>query len=206
MVVSAGAADERQAQPPERAEYEKLDELPALGQTRQIEIIRHAPNQRDVAWLENTNPAEFAGYDPPLTVFAAHSPDGLQAKRCAADVCTGAIDGLWWDSSRLIILRSEGHSRLVSALYAWEPDTGKVHTIFMTNDYLSECRSSGSLFDPNPDIQNISFTKVEKLEWDDGFGNDAAGHLVHSQGYSPGQRYPLVIVQYRSRGFLRGGS
>lgn len=232
LVVSADAGDEHQLQPSEQADYQQLDGLPALGKTRQIKSIRRAPNQRDIAWLENPNSAEFTGYDPPLTVFAAHSPDGLQAKRCAAEVCTGAIDGLWWDGNRLIILRSEGHSRLVSALYAWEPDSGKVRTVLRTNDYLSECEvarshaiclhegatapgtlvsislhdgTSSSLFDPNPDMQNISFSKVEKLEWDDGFGNDAAGHLVYPRDYAAGQRYPLVIVQYRSRGFLRGG-
>jgi dipeptidyl aminopeptidase/acylaminoacyl peptidase len=232
MVVNADAGDERQAQASEQAEYQQLDELPALARTRQIDSIRRAPNQHDVAWLENTNPAEFAGYDPPLTVFAAHFPDGLHAKRCMANACTGAIDGLWWDANRLIILRSEGHSRLVSALYAWEPDTGKVRTILRTPDYLSECDvarahaiclhegstatgtivsislrdgTSTTSFDPNPEMQNISFSKVEKLEWDDGFGNDAAGHLVYPRDYSPAQRYPLVIVQYRSRGFLRGG-
>jgi len=232
MVVSADAGNEHQAERSEQAEYQNLDVLPALEKTRPIESIRRAPNHRDVAWLENPNPTEFTGYDPPLTVFAAHSSDGLDAKRCKADECTGAIDGLWWDANRLIILRSEGHSRLSSALYAWEPDTGKVRTVLKTPDYLSECDvarshaiclhegstapgtlvsislrdgTSTTLFDPNPDMQDISFSKVEKLEWDDGFGNDAAGHLVYPRDYSPAQRYPLVIVQYRSRGFLRGG-
>jgi dipeptidyl aminopeptidase/acylaminoacyl peptidase len=232
MVVSADAGNEHQAQPSEQAEYQNLDGLPALEKTRLIESIRNAPNHRDVAWLENPNPVEFTGYDPPMTVFAAHFPDGLHAKRCMADACTGAINGLWWDANRLIILRREGHSRLVSALYAWEPDTGKVRTILKTPDYLSECDvarahaichhegstapgsivsislrdgTSTTLFDPNPDLQNISFSQVEKLECDDGFGNDAAGHLIYPRDYTPGQRYPLVIVQYRSRGFLRGG-
>ena len=233
MVMSADAAgDEHQAERSEQAEYQNLDVLPALEKTRQIDSIRRAPNHREVAWLENPNPAEFTGYDPPLTVFASHSPDGRHAKRCMADACTGAIDGLWWDANRLIILRSEGHSRLVSALYAWEPDTGKVRAILRTPDYLSECDvvrahaiclhegstapgtlvsislrdgTRTTLFDPNPDMQNISFSKVEKLESDDGFGNDAAGHLIYPLDYSAGQRYPLVIVQYRSRGFLRGG-
>jgi dipeptidyl aminopeptidase/acylaminoacyl peptidase len=234
MIVSADGADERRAQPSEQAEYEGLTELSALQRNRQIEggIIRRAPNRRNVAWLENANPTEFTGYDPPLTVFAARSPDGRQARRCAADACTGTINGLWWDADRVIFLRSEGHSRLLSALYSWEPASGKVHTILRTPDYLSECAvarsqaiclhegptapgtlisislrdgTSSTLFDPNPDIRNIAFSKVEKLEWDDGFGNDAAGHLVYPRDYSPGQRYPLVIVQYRSRGFLRGG-
>ena len=232
MVVSVDAGDDHPAERSEEAEYQSLDVLPALEKTRQIDSIRRAPNQHDVAWLENTNPAEFAGYDPPLTVFASHTADGLHAKRCTADVCTGAVDGLWWDANRVIILRSEGHSRLVSALYAWEPDTDKVRTILRTPDYLSECDvaraqaicvhegatapgtlvsislrdgTSTTLFDPNPDMRSISLSKVEKFEWDDGFGNDAAGHLIYPRDYSPKQRYPLVIVQYRSRGFLRGG-
>src|SRR3546814_10673539 len=29
--------------------------------------------------------------------------------------------------------------------------------------------------------------------------------LVYPVGYEPGRRYPMVIVQYRTKGFLRGG-
>src|SRR3546814_3563140 len=31
------------------------------------------------------------------------------------------------------------------------------------------------------------------------------GDLVYPVGYEPGRRYPMVIVQYRTKGFLRGG-
>jgi dipeptidyl aminopeptidase/acylaminoacyl peptidase len=43
------------------------------------------------------------------------------------------------------------------------------------------------------------------MHWVDGNGVEGFGHLVKPVGYVKGRRYPLVIVQYRSRGFLRGG-
>jgi dienelactone hydrolase len=43
------------------------------------------------------------------------------------------------------------------------------------------------------------------MEWKDGFGNDTFAHLVYPPDYQRRSRYPLVVVQYRSRGFLNGG-
>ena len=62
-----------------------------------------------------------------------------------------------------------------------------------------------TLFDPNPNFSTFRLGDVQRLEWKDDFGNWAFGHLVTPANYDPSIRYPLVIVQYRSRGFLRGG-
>src|SRR3546814_9514621 len=32
------------------------------------------------------------------------------------------------------------------------------------------------------------------------------GDLIYPVGYQRGTRYPMVVVQYRTRGFLRGGT
>ena len=65
-----------------------------------------------------------------------------------------------------------------------------------------------AIVDPNPRFQEIGLTEVERIEWTndwDGWGRAAFGHLVKPIHYEPGKKYPLVVVQYRSRGFLRGG-
>ena len=51
----------------------------------------------------------------------------------------------------------------------------------------------------------MNIPRVEKLEWKEPGGIWAAGHLVYPANFDESKRYPLVIVQYRSHGFLRGG-
>jgi dipeptidyl aminopeptidase/acylaminoacyl peptidase len=61
------------------------------------------------------------------------------------------------------------------------------------------------IYDPNPQLKELQLGPVEKLEWRDRFGNETFGYLVYPPGYEIGRRYPMVIVQYRSGGFLSGG-
>ena len=62
-----------------------------------------------------------------------------------------------------------------------------------------------TIVDPHTEFENFVFTKVEKLSWDDGFGGVVVSHLVYPPDYQADTKYPLVVVTYRSRGFLRGG-
>ena len=62
-----------------------------------------------------------------------------------------------------------------------------------------------TIVDPHTEFENFVFTKVKKLSWDDGFGGVVVSHLVYPSDYQADRKYPLVIVTYRSRGFLRGG-
>jgi dipeptidyl aminopeptidase/acylaminoacyl peptidase len=48
--------------------------------------------------------------------------------------------------------------------------------------------------------------RVRRLQWFTAFGSEAFGDLVLPVRYRPGQRYPLIVVQYVTRGFLRGGT
>lgn len=47
---------------------------------------------------------------------------------------------------------------------------------------------------------------MERVDTVNPGGQASYAHLVYPLNYIDGQRYPLVIVQYRSRGFLRGGT
>src|SRR3546814_11299960 len=60
-------------------------------------------------------------------------------------------------------------------------------------------------FNPNPEFAAIKLGKVERLRWTNDRGLPAWGDLALPPDYDGRTRLPLVIVQYRSRGFLRGG-
>jgi dipeptidyl aminopeptidase/acylaminoacyl peptidase len=62
------------------------------------------------------------------------------------------------------------------------------------------------LADPNPAFASKHFPKIDKQVLTDRDGNHGYAHLVYPDNYQPGRRYPLVVVQYRSYGFLRGGT
>jgi dipeptidyl aminopeptidase/acylaminoacyl peptidase len=120
----------------------------------------------------------------------------------------------------------------VPSLYAWTADSKNARVIYRVDGTLGSCEiadghaiclheapttprrivsirlSDGKLttvFDPNPGFKHFRLGAVEKLEWKDAFGNETFGHLVYPPDYHAGRRYPMVIVQYRSRGFLKGG-
>ena len=142
---------------------------------------------------------------------------------------------LWWreNGESVLFLRHEGHNNSQVGLYAWSPATGALRRIVRTDgSWLSDCAPASdrlvclhesrtqprtivsvsledgsikTLYDPNPEFTRHRFSKVEKLEWEDAFGNATHGHLVYPIDYNPQRIYPLVIVTYRSRGFLRGG-
>ena len=63
-----------------------------------------------------------------------------------------------------------------------------------------------TLFDPNPEFAYLTLGKTERLHWRNKFGLETIGDLVFPVGYRPGETYPLVVVQYDTRGFLRGGT
>ena len=187
------------------------------------------------AWFETTQRQENAGSEPEQILTYVDVLDDLSPKVCQAAACIGQrLQDLWWSDNEgeIILIARDGHSHGTQSLYGFNTTTGDVRTIFKTRDVLSKCdlaypkliclrdgwtqpqyvvsidltsAETETLFDPNPHLQNIPFTRVRELELSDKFGNDAIGHLVYPADYDSSVRYPLVIVQYRSRGFLRGG-
>lgn len=122
------------------------------------------------------------------------------------------------------------------AVYVWTPRTDDLRVILKTDGLLKGCSHVEAklicgyetathparivsidlrdgvksplsiLYDPNPTFETFTFGDIEALRWTDQNGSPGFGHLVKPVGYQPGRRYPLIIVQYRSRGFLRGGA
>ncbi|MGK6321377.1 Atxe2 family lasso peptide isopeptidase [Sphingomonas sp. DT-204] len=154
---------------------------------------------------------------------------------CAAAACRGGIVGLWWDDRTpdLLFLRRQGWANGETALYRWRPGAHAPRQVFATEDAVLGCRlasrglvclrenattprrvvlidpatgKSTLLFDPNPEFAGFEFGSVRRLKWRNAQGLEAWGDFVLPPGYRAGTRVPLVVVQYHSDGFLRGGT
>jgi dipeptidyl aminopeptidase/acylaminoacyl peptidase len=153
---------------------------------------------------------------------------------CTADACAGATRPWWIPGHRLVrYFRSEGWGKASTAIYEWTLTTGKVRRLYRTDDVLGGCTpraqliiclrysslqpgrlvqldpasgKSETLFDPNPEFTHLTLGTAIRLHWRNAFGIETLGDLVLPVGYRQGQRYPMVVVQYDTRGFLRGGT
>lgn len=163
----------------------------------------------------------------------AHLAGGGTAA-CTAEACEGAMNP-WWMPGRTNVRfrRSEGPAKASTAIYDWDLSTGAVRRLLLTDDLLTSCTPDGTfvlclvdasleprqlvrldpesgrretLFDPNPEFARLTLGKAERLRWTNEFGIETIGDLVLPVGYRPGRAYPLVVVQYDTRGFLRGGT
>lgn len=152
---------------------------------------------------------------------------------CRDEVCDGGIIRWWWaKDGSLIFQRREGWARGQMAIYRWQVGTSAPRRIVGGRDWLLGCISGGTklyctaetsntprrivaidlasgtsttLFEPNPGFARLTLGRVERIPTRNDIGLDAWSDLVLPPDYKPGTRLPLVIVQYRSQGFLRGG-
>jgi hypothetical protein len=63
-----------------------------------------------------------------------------------------------------------------------------------------------TVFDPNPHFARLQTGSVQLLRWTNAYGIESFGHLVLPRDHKAGEKHPLVVVGYNSRGFLRGGT
>ena len=157
---------------------------------------------------------------------------GGRRQSCALAACKGRILYLWWDDGEVVFLKREGWNGESTALYRWRPGGAAARRLVATFDALSGCiRDGGAIlcmrenaatprrivsidlnngrsqlvFDPNPEFRSIRLGKVERLRVLNDRGLPAWGDLVVPPGYDGKTRLPLIVVNYFSRGFLRGG-
>lgn len=153
---------------------------------------------------------------------------------CTRPACEGAMRP-WWmpGGTHIRFFRWEGWAGGTTAIYDWNLGNGDVRRLYSTDDVLSSCTPDGdrllcladtslqprrlvrldpvsgkreTLFDTNPEFAGLALGKAERLHWRNAFGIETIGDLVFPVGYKPGQRYPMIVVQYDTRGFLRGGT
>ena len=162
------------------------------------------------------------------------SAAGQGEQRCAFAACDSGIVRLWWaDDNSLIFQRREGWARGNMAIYRWYPGKRAPRRVVASKDWLTGCLyrtaqlfctaesssrparlvsidlGSGNIrpvFDPNPVFGRLNLGKVERILTRNDIGLDAWADFVLPPDYKPGRKLPLVVVQYTSRGFLRGGT
>ncbi|WP_447725558.1 Atxe2 family lasso peptide isopeptidase [Sphingomonas koreensis] len=162
--------------------------------------------------------------------------DGKPPVKCEKDECRGTFDGLWWDATgrKLWFLRREGWAKSELALYVMDAPSGASRRVLVTRDLIAGCVRAedrllcaleqsarprrivsvdpetgaiGEIFDPNPGFVAHRKGKVERLEWRNDRGIEIFGDLVLPPDWRAASKpLPLIIVQYRTRGFLRGGT
>lgn len=153
---------------------------------------------------------------------------------CKAEGCAGKIGRLFWqqDGKSVVFLAREGWNSEEFVLYRWVPSSNRLTTILRTNDALTGCIFAGDellcgrenaatprrimgvdlasgrsrlVFDPNPEFADLNLGKVTRLKVTSDRGYPAWADLVLPPDYDGKSKLPLVVVQYRSTGFLRGG-
>lgn len=161
---------------------------------------------------------------------------GGEPVACTAQACSGRIAAIGWGpgGQSLWFLRREGWANSELALYSWEPGSVAPRSLLRTRDLLLGCTAAGDglvcaleqsarprrvvginladgtireIFDPNPEFRSLRLGKVERLEWRNDRQIEVFGDLVLPPGWTPSSApLPLVVVQYQTRGFLRGGT
>lgn len=136
-------------------------------------------------------------------------------------------------TDEVFFVRKEGVGYSNRSLYGWRVGENHVRKVLTTDEWISDCSivqnraicfretpsyprtvvsidlfdsSVQTLVDPNPEFRNIALGDVDLLEWENAHGYGTFGYLVKPPNYVSGQRYPLVIVGYRARRALRGGT
>lgn len=183
-----------------------------------------------VTWIAPRTAGDRAS-TPALGLYRAALDRGSHIM-CADPACSGRMLGAWIFGDRIVFRRMEGHGGGLTALYAWDWRTNTVRRIRRADEELFGCGRAAArliclqegplqprrivsidvdtgdlaqLYDPNPDWGAFDQPRIETLEVNDAYGNASFAHLVFPANYRAGRRYPVVVVQYRSRGFLRGG-
>jgi dipeptidyl aminopeptidase/acylaminoacyl peptidase len=179
------------------------------------------------AWLDASGGPSASG------VLMAETGEG-RALACGHPDCSGAYRPFWSsDGSRVRYFRREGWANASTAIYEWVPGTAQPRRIYATGDVFADCGvredslicfRDGSrqprrlerldladggrelIFDPNPEFSRLQLGRVERLHLRNAMGYESVADLVLPVGFRRGRSYPLVVVQYQTRGFLRGGT
>lgn len=180
------------------------------------------------AWTEAKNPGKLIA----RTRIVLKASDG-GSETCASEACEGAQHVWWDDDGALLILQKTGWARSQTALLRWMPGTPKPRQLFITDDAFSGCAKAareilcmreGStqprrlvaldpatgkqrvVYDPNPEFHALKLGKAIRFHLRNAYGAESVADLVLPPDHRPGERHPLVFVQYTSYGFLRGGT
>lgn len=156
-------------------------------------------------------------------------------KHVCADPRCDRTRGFWAaaDGGSVLFLARSGWGGDGLTFYRWSVATGRVSKLSSTTDLLTGCRplgqqmlcaregplsprrlalvdpvtgSSRTIFNPNPDFDALDRGHVERLHLTSIEGIETFADVVLPPDFDRRRRYPMVVVQYTSRGFLNGGT
>lgn len=188
----------------------------------------HAPDGQ-AAWLEPKFPDRFIG--PSRLVRADAS--GARVS-CASAACEGIVR-LWWSvpERALFAVQKTGWGQGSMAILHWDAAAPAPRRLMMSDDMLIGCAMAAReiicaregattprrlvgidldsgrerlIHDPNAHVAGLALGAVQRFRFRNAYGVESYADLVLPPGHRPGERHPLVVVQYHSHGFLRGGS
>lgn len=223
---------QRLATPEEEGEFNRRTTV--TSPNPQTRWRRSSARRNASTWLESAEGVGIDPQLPMKIVAEADGATGRRIE-CTSVKCRGYFKGLWIDTSGTTVyflrwLGSRDYGPM--AIYSWRIGPSDPKEILRTDNFLQACSlversllcseetatwpahiteislEGGGvrvMYDPNPGFRSLQFGEVKSLAWKDAMGIEGYGHLVKPVGYHARTRYPLVIVQYRSRGFLRGG-
>lgn len=188
-----------------------------------------APPRRQGAWIA-PRAGQTATFRPALGLFVEHQGAEIL---CELPGCEGQLVDAWrLADGRVVFLRQTGHNGVLTEIAIWSRVNDQVSRLRQQEDRLRHCVQGGpslicvadaplhpqhliridlatgeerTIFEPNSSWESQLLPRVERLDVTNADGLASFAHLVYPLDYVAGRRYPLVIVQYRSRGFLRAG-
>lgn len=180
------------------------------------------------AWLEATDADQLIS--PARLVMSNGQNNRLECD----DPCRGMRQLGWMhQEGALFGVRRTGWAQAETAVIRWDIGKAEPTEVLRTDDVLIGCHPAGRelvcaregstrprrlvaldmqsgtervIHDPNPDFAAIRLGEVERLRFRNSYGVESFADLVLPPDHVPGQRHPLVVVQYHSHGFLRGGT
>lgn len=151
-----------------------------------------------------------------------------------SDACKGTRQIFWSaDGSSLYALQKSGWFDGRTTLLRWKVGERAPVQILNTESELIGCTMLGNelicaredtlrprrlvaidpdagterlIHDPNPEFAHIQLGQVRRFRFRNNFGIESHADLILPPDHMPGQKHPLVVVQYASVGFLRGGT
>lgn len=198
-----------------------------------LPVTERQPREREVSvdrtvWLAPAKPELLRS--PNLLHARFQGSDFV----CRQVACSN-VSEFWLsqDHRSVFFLAIREPARSIFGLYRWSPIDGAVTVLVETPDIVSGCAAAPSaliceregstsprsvvsistvdgrtstLFEPNPEFALLDLAPAKRLFWENRFGVRTFGDLVLPQHADARHRPPLVVVQYDSRGFLRGGT
>lgn len=181
------------------------------------------------AWIESKAPKQLIA----PTRLALRLANGA-TRICDTALCDGARH-LWWtqNGQDLYVLQKTGWGQSQTGLLRWNIAWPAPKRVFVTEDALIGCMMFGAelicaresaarprrlvaiepatgrerlIHDPNPDWQKFRMGPIQRMRFRNAFGVESFADLVLPPDHKSGEKHPLVVVQYGSDGFLRGGT